>query len=251
MKYCSHCGKQIMDEAVICVHCGCPVDNTVRPQVKPPENPKELLNTLSQRVQIGGILWIIIGSFQVLYALILLFLFFDWFAAVIGVIGILNIVTSVKDFQYSKTVLDNPNGIVEKYEPLGDPIATLIWNSICFFAGCLALDILGILIGLIGVGGSIYDLIGVRGFVMSKREAFAAMNPSRRSFGNPIFSDKSRRYDPTASDDPNRANSPSGNPGRPNPPRVDAPANSWTCPSCGRVNAAYVGTCACGRRKNS
>ena len=84
MKYCSHCGKQIMDEAVICVHCGCPVDNTVRPQVKPPENPKELLNTLSQRVQIGGILWIIIGSFQVLYALILLFLFFDWFAAVIG-----------------------------------------------------------------------------------------------------------------------------------------------------------------------
>ena len=24
-KYCSRCGKAIMDEAVICVHCGCPV----------------------------------------------------------------------------------------------------------------------------------------------------------------------------------------------------------------------------------
>ena len=25
MKYCSNCGKEILDEAVICVHCGCRV----------------------------------------------------------------------------------------------------------------------------------------------------------------------------------------------------------------------------------
>lgn len=25
MKYCSYCGKEIMDEAVICPHCGCSV----------------------------------------------------------------------------------------------------------------------------------------------------------------------------------------------------------------------------------
>ena len=28
MKYCSHCGKEITDEAVVCVGCGCPVPNT-------------------------------------------------------------------------------------------------------------------------------------------------------------------------------------------------------------------------------
>lgn len=27
MKYCSHCGAEIMDEAEICVHCGCRVAN--------------------------------------------------------------------------------------------------------------------------------------------------------------------------------------------------------------------------------
>lgn len=27
MKYCTHCGAEIMDEAVICVHCGCRVKN--------------------------------------------------------------------------------------------------------------------------------------------------------------------------------------------------------------------------------
>ena len=29
VKYCSHCGAQIMDEAVVCVHCGCSVANSI------------------------------------------------------------------------------------------------------------------------------------------------------------------------------------------------------------------------------
>lgn len=28
MKYCSHCGKEIADEAVVCIGCGCAVQNT-------------------------------------------------------------------------------------------------------------------------------------------------------------------------------------------------------------------------------
>ena len=27
MKYCSHCGKEIMDAAVVCPHCGCSVND--------------------------------------------------------------------------------------------------------------------------------------------------------------------------------------------------------------------------------
>jgi uncharacterized membrane protein YvbJ len=27
MKYCSHCGKELLDEAVVCPNCGCPVEN--------------------------------------------------------------------------------------------------------------------------------------------------------------------------------------------------------------------------------
>ncbi len=47
MKYCSKCGKEIMDEAVICVHCGCQVSEgttqnnrqqTVNPVVEPGES---------------------------------------------------------------------------------------------------------------------------------------------------------------------------------------------------------------------
>ncbi len=38
MKYCSHCGKEIMDEAIICVNCGCSVANNTT-QIDPNDKP--------------------------------------------------------------------------------------------------------------------------------------------------------------------------------------------------------------------
>jgi len=38
MKYCSKCGKELMDEAVICTGCGCPV----QPQSQPKPQRKEV-----------------------------------------------------------------------------------------------------------------------------------------------------------------------------------------------------------------
>ena len=40
MKYCSHCGKELFDEAIICPGCGCPTDN--RALVKASNNNKLL-----------------------------------------------------------------------------------------------------------------------------------------------------------------------------------------------------------------
>ena len=40
MKYCSHCGAVIMDEAVICVHCGCDV-RPYQPAVVPKDDTLE------------------------------------------------------------------------------------------------------------------------------------------------------------------------------------------------------------------
>ena len=34
MKFCQHCGKELQDEAVICVHCGCSVQATPDTEVK-------------------------------------------------------------------------------------------------------------------------------------------------------------------------------------------------------------------------
>ena len=43
MKFCAKCGKEIMDEAVICPNCGCEVNN-VQPEVKTLVVPKKAKN---------------------------------------------------------------------------------------------------------------------------------------------------------------------------------------------------------------
>lgn len=52
MKFCSHCGKEIMDEAVVCPHCGCevgPVNNEL-------DVPSTGLNVLSLLIPLVGLI---------------------------------------------------------------------------------------------------------------------------------------------------------------------------------------------------
>lgn len=147
MKYCSHCGNEMMDEAVVCVKCGCsanPSNNTIG-------NQPNLVQQLSDRVKINGIVWLVIGVIQ-----ILLGLYVNW---VLFIVGALNIVSAVQDINYSKSVIESPVGIVEKFKPLTGPIIVLAYNLV--FGG------------IIGLVGSIYYLVGVRSFVLSNESTFA------------------------------------------------------------------------------
>lgn len=145
MKYCTKCGSQIHDEAVICVHCGCAVEGTVN---KNRNTDDELLKTLSERVKIDAIIWLVIGIIQIV-------------TGAFFIVGILNIISAINDLKYSKEVLDNPTGIVERYEPLTMPIIVLVYNAI--FGG------------VIGIAGSIYYFVAIRNFVMENKAEFGGM----------------------------------------------------------------------------
>lgn len=146
MKYCTHCGKQLLDEAVVCPGCGCAV-NAVYQQ--PAEN-SNIVNTLADRVMINGIIWIVIGALQILFAL-----FVNWFVLIVG---ILNLISAIKDIQYSTRVKTQPVGVVEKFQPLTGPIIVLVYNLI--FGG------------IIGVVGSVYYLVAVRDLVLTNETVF-------------------------------------------------------------------------------
>lgn len=155
MKYCTHCGKELLDEAVICVGCGCAVGGqNTQTFNNQSVNGTELLNTLSQRLNTNGIIWLVIGILQILGGI-----FINWFLLIVGV---LNIVSSIQDMQYSKTLLENPNGIVAKFEPITGPIITLIYNLV-----------IG---GVIGVIGSIYYFVAIRNYVMENKDFFASFD---------------------------------------------------------------------------
>ena len=53
MKYCAHCGAQLVDEAVVCPKCGCAVAPTKT--VDPNTSPKSRLITLLLCIFVGGL----------------------------------------------------------------------------------------------------------------------------------------------------------------------------------------------------
>lgn len=155
MKFCTHCGKELLDEAVICPSCGCAANNVgVNVGVVSSGDGTALINTLSQRVNTNGIIWLVIGILQILGGI-----FVNWFLLIVGV---LNIISSVQDMKYSKTLPENPTGIVAKFEPITGPVITLIYNLV-----------IG---GVIGVVGSIYYFVAIRNYVMENKQVFASFD---------------------------------------------------------------------------
>lgn len=155
MKYCTYCGEKLFDEAVVCPNCGCLVDRqNVRTTNSMSPDSGVLLNTLSQRLNINGIIWLVIGILQILGGV-----FINW---VFLIVGVLNIISSVQDMQYSKTLLENPSGIVAKFEPLTGPVITLIYNLVVG--------------GVVGVAGSIYYFLAIRNYVMENKQFFAGFD---------------------------------------------------------------------------
>lgn len=165
MKYCQYCGTQIADEAKFCSNCGKAVwqapdsEPSVNDEMKKNAEQQNLINKLSSRLKTNGIIWIVIASIQILVGL-----FGVWFTLIVGVLNIFSAITDIKN---SKRILTNQNDIVKAYEPIVGSIITLVYN---FFIG-----------GIIGVLGSIYYLVSVRGFVMENKNQFLAMEDKATS----------------------------------------------------------------------
>lgn len=155
MKFCTHCGKELFDEAVICPGCGCAAGKQdTNAQSISSADGAALLNKLSQRLKTNGIIWLVIGILQILGGV-----FVNWFLLIVGV---LNIISAMQDMQYSKKMTDQPSGIMAKFEPLTGPVIVLIYNLV-----------IG---GIIGVIGSIYYFVSIRNFVMENKAFFASLD---------------------------------------------------------------------------
>ena len=190
-KFCMNCGKELDDNIRFCSGCGAEVsgsadvtNNSTAPNNQGannyqnsynsqnafnnsnnynaqmpynnafnPNTPESLLRTLSERYKINAIIWFIIAGIQVILGITI-----NW---ILLIVAALNIVAAVQDLNYSKNILIQPQGIVNKEKPLVGSIAVLVYNL--FFGGIL------------GVAGSIYYLVGIRNFVMKNANAFMAL----------------------------------------------------------------------------
>ena len=147
MKYCQYCGEQLTDQGNFCTKCGKPVAHAV------PNDRQELVEKLSSRLKTNGIIWIVIAAVQIVIGVC-----GAWGALIIG---ILNLFSAISDLRSSKRIREDQNGIVASYKPLAGAIVTLVYNIVVG--------------GVIGVLGSIYYLVFVRGFVMDNESRFLAL----------------------------------------------------------------------------
>ena len=150
-KICSNCGNEVHENAIICVKCGCaiPKENTTQ-NSQPSFGSESIITVISQRMQIDGIIWCVIGAVQILMSFLSPFTL---------IVGILNIISGYNDITYSQKFSAKPVGIIEKVKPLTMAIITLVYNLI-----------IG---GIIGVIGSIYYFVAVRGYVLEHEKEFA------------------------------------------------------------------------------
>ena len=109
-------------------------------------NLSTVTKTLSDREKISAIVWLIIGICQCLS-----------FVCIVS--GAWNIYASISRFKQAKLVLNPWRGIVNSYDSWISNIIIGIVINVLFG-------------GMIGVAGSIYDLIAVRGYVLSNRQVF-------------------------------------------------------------------------------
>lgn len=65
MRYCRHCGNEIFDDAVLCVHCGCRVSRAITlPEQKIRVNSAEYAESpMAESAKICGIVSLFIGWF--------------------------------------------------------------------------------------------------------------------------------------------------------------------------------------------
>ncbi len=147
-KFCMNCGNEVDENATVCIKCGCLLQNASN--IGHVSSSGDIVNTISQRIKTNGIIWSAIGIIQILSGL-----FYNW---IFLIVGVLNLISSIQDLNYSKAFPQKPVGLVSKVKPLTSPIITLVYNLL-----------IG---GIIGVAGSIYYFVAVRGYVLENEQAF-------------------------------------------------------------------------------
>lgn len=114
---------------------------------------------LSKKVKTEAIIWFCIAVYQIILGFVNLMLG-DYAVAtglILFCIAGLNLYAASKDLQYSKDVLVNPVGIVEKYKPVTGLVVTLGYN-LCFG-------------GILGVIGSVFSFL-TREYVQKNEAVF-------------------------------------------------------------------------------
>lgn len=204
-KYCSICGAEQRIERTIshnfCARCGAPINhnNKFCPQCGSPIQIQQtqqnfkiiippIIKSLSDRITLSAVLWIIIASVQLLFGFVLLCavsLTSDWeIDYIISLIvyflfGGLNLREGIKLLKYKKTILTDFVGIVWENRICFESCASYLWNAYVVFNGFVAGDCFSLMFAFLGASVIIVDFVTIKLFVKNNKESFLHLEKSQ------------------------------------------------------------------------
>lgn len=169
MKYCTHCGKELSDDAMFCTRCGSAVHGqNYKTNTHMSANETALLNMLAQRLLVMGVIWFIIGGLQFLCG----YLFREWHYTYwwfLLIVGGTNILAGTQDIQYGKALLAGQRGIIRKLKSVIPFVTDL--------AFCIVIGGFGFIVSaVIGAAGSICSFVLIRGYIMKNGAFFERLD---------------------------------------------------------------------------
>ena len=184
MKYCTHCGKEVNDNAVICTGCGCPINQTVQQTAVNSNSPistNQLVSSLSQKLLIGGIIWVVIGTLQLIIAFYLTRTIEYYCCQYLMFVGLANLLFGIVDLANNKIMLADHTVILSKINSIAQPIISLVYTIVFIFYAYLGLPsyntfyeerVIFYLSFVIGIIGSIYYFVAIIGYINSNKTEF-------------------------------------------------------------------------------
>ena len=120
---CNKCGKEIGDEKV-CKYCNSAANNKLVSELS------DKIKTEAKIWKIVAIVQVVIGAATIIFNIASGMIESALYGVLILVVAFLNFKSSKKDLKYAEDIKTNPTGIVKKYEPLKELIATLVYNVV-------------------------------------------------------------------------------------------------------------------------
>lgn len=153
-------------------------------QQTPTVNP--LLKALAGRITAEGVLWIIVGSLQLLISSIFglsLLVGVEYSAGLIVsylfilAIGIVNLVVGIKHCNYARRIKTDCRGVTERYA-FKNAIGMYIWNTIVIICCIFSNNIIDFIFAGLIIAVIIVDIAGVRSFAARNQQVLLNLERS-------------------------------------------------------------------------
>lgn len=155
--FCPDCGNKLIENAAYCSACGAPVKGAIR---QPMTDIDDCIKKLSLKEQIAGIVWIVVGVFQIIIGYIGSF--------IVLLLGAVNIITGITRLKQSQKVQTPYSGMVDEYRKK--------WKSLVVD---LILNLLmGGVVGLTCMIATLCD-VNTRKYVLKNETALKAKEPCK------------------------------------------------------------------------